>query len=364
MPSDFVDAGKRFEAAIPVPELQISSIPNRARDESVRHRSRVLIACAVAAIAVLGSGTVLAAMYGGVRIWLSGDKAAAVFRSFTTITNPTAEDLRRVTADATFPVVLPVGIPKGMHVSLLLVSPADHPNFILVQYRNSTGSSWEFPIVDSSVVNDGAVPSFPNGEKPSFGLATLWNVGRETVILRGMWGRQSEIKAAMLRSTPAESLAQTLPMLYRITILGGLDNIRDAADAIAPSEGRSVLVDRGNLGQVASLAREHKPLLAFSRTRTVDNLPIVSGKPDFAHQSSHSTKELTVSADGVRALAAVLASKACGSGGKMGSGFTCEILINERRGRAYWIWMLPLNTSTPPTKYIVDSATFRVEREK
>ncbi len=366
MPSDFAEVGKRLETAIPVPEMSIAAIRYRSRAENARHRTSV-IACAVAAIAVLGSGTVLAAIkYGGVRVWLSGDKAAIVMRSFTGIGYPKADALRRVTTAATFPVVLPAGIPKGMHLAMLLISPADHPSFIYVQYRNGrTGSSWGFPLFDSSRVNIGEVPPMPNGEKPFFGPVSQWTIGRETIVTndRGVISHLAEIKDAMLRLTPAQSLAQTLPRLYRISVLGGLDSIADAAETIAPAEGRSVLVDRGNLGEVATLARGHKALFSI-RTTTVDNLPMVDGKPDFAHQSSHFSKELALSADGVHALAAVLASKACGSGGKMGSGFTCEMLINERSGRAYWVWMIPLNTSTPPTKYIVDSARFRVVQEK
>ncbi|MHB8462597.1 MAG: hypothetical protein ACYDA1_08125 [Vulcanimicrobiaceae bacterium] len=72
--------------------------------------------------------------------------------------------------------------------------------------------------------------------------------------------------------------------------------------------------------------------------------------------------ETAVSANGVRAIAALLATRVCGSSGKMGSGFTCEILINERSGRAYEIWVLPLNATTPPTKYEVDPTTFHITR--
>jgi hypothetical protein len=140
MPSNFAEVGKHLQTTIPVPELPVASIRNRLRDANARHRSRVLIACALAAITVLGSGTVLAAMmFGGVRIWLSGDKAAFAIHSFAMVQNPNADDLRRVTTDATFPVVLPVGIPKGMHMNSLFFSPVDHPSFIDVTYRNADG---------------------------------------------------------------------------------------------------------------------------------------------------------------------------------------------------------------------------------
>jgi hypothetical protein len=361
MPSNFAAVGKDLEDAIPVPELPLSSIRGHARDQNIRHRAQVLVACVVAAIVVFGSGSVLAAMkYGGVRLWLSGDKATLLIHSFTVINNPTADDLRRVTADATFPVVLPAGIPKGMHLTMLVISPADHPSFIDVQYRNdkTPDSAWEFPLFDSSSVNAGEIPPMPTGEKLRTGPVTQWTVGRETIATNniGVLSRLSEVKDAMSRLTPAQSLAQTLPMLRRIAILGGLDSVAATAEAIAPADGRSVLVDRGNLVQIAALARERKPLLS-TRSITVDNLPMAAGKADFAHATSHLNKEVVLSADGVRALAAVLAMETCGS---KGGAFTCELLVNERSGRPYLVWVLPINASTPPAKYIVDGATFHV----
>lgn len=363
MPSDFAKVGKQLETTIPVPELPIASVRNRARTESAQYRARVLIMSVLAAIAILGSGTVLASIdYGGVRLWLSGNRAALVMRSFTSIHSPTADDLRRIAANATFPVVFPAGIPKGMHLDMLFISPAAHPNFMLLQYRNGrTGSTWGLLLFDSATVTTGEMPTLPNGEKPLSGPVSQWTVGRETIVTSDPFVRSHlvEIKDATSRLTPAQSLAQTLPTLYRITVLGGLDSLADAAEEIAPAQGRSVLVDRGNLAQIATLAREHKALFSI-RTVTVDNLPTVGGKPDFAHQKSHVSKELALSADGVRALATVLSSNPCANAGRMGSGYTCEMLINELRGRAYWIWTLPLNSSTPPTKYIVDPTTFRM----
>src|SRR5665213_1113501 len=221
MPSNFAELGKHLQTAISVPELPVASIRHRLRDANVRHRSSVSIACALAAIAVLGSGTVLASMmFSGVRIWLSGDKAVLTMHSFAMVQNPNADDLRRVITDATFPVVLPVGIPKGMHMNLLLFSPADHPNFIEVSYRNAKtdARSGQFLLFDSSIVNHGA-PTLPNGEGLQAGQVRHWNVGHETVVVLGA-GQKAGIKAAMSGTTPTESLAQTLPMLYRITVLG------------------------------------------------------------------------------------------------------------------------------------------------
>jgi len=361
MPSNFAEVGKTLQTTIPVPELPGTSIRSRLRDANARARSRALIACTLAAITVLGSGTVIAAIkLGGVRIWLAGDKAAIAMHSFAFIQNPNADDLRRVTTDATFPVVLPVGIPKGMHMNSLFFSPADHPNFIEVTYRNAKtdARSAQFILVDSSLVNHGRAPALPNGEQLPVAQVTHWNVGQETVVVMGP-GQAAQMKAPMSGVTPAESLAQTLPMLYRITLVADQDRLADEADAIAPSQGRSALLDRDSLRGIVSVAQSHKALMVVRETM-FDTYPIVAGKPDFAHAKRHLTLETAVSAGGVRAIAAVLASDVCGSGGRMGSGFTCEMLINERSGRAYWIWVLPLNASAPPTKYVVDSTTFHV----
>ncbi len=361
MPFNFAEAGKHVQTEMPVPELPIASIRNRLRDANTRHRSHVLIACALAAIAVLGSGTLLAAMLlGGVRVWLSGNKAAVDMTSFALILNPNADDLRRVTTDATFPVVLPVGISKGMHMNALVFSPADHPTFIEVMYRNSQtdARSGQFLLLDSSTLNHGAAPTLPNGEKLPAGKVTHWSVGRESVIVLGA-GQHAAMKAAMSGITPAESLARTLPMLYRTIILADQDKLADEAAAIAPAEGQSVLLDRGHLGEIARLARSNKPVV-YTRETIFEPHPSVAGKPDFAHAKRHFITTTAVSAGGVRAIAAVLASGACGSTGTTRSGRSCQILIDERSGRAYWIWVLPFNASSAPTKYVVDRTTFRV----
>ncbi|MHB8463047.1 MAG: hypothetical protein ACYDA1_10395 [Vulcanimicrobiaceae bacterium] len=360
MPSNFAEIGKQLQTAMPVPEIPTASIHNRLRTANARHRSHMFIACAIAAIAILGSGTVLAAvLFGGLRIWLLGDKAAVAIHSFTFISNPNAEDLRRVTADATFPVVLPVGIPKGMYLKHLYYSPADHPNFIGALYGSTkTRGITQFLLVDSSTVNHGEAPTLPDGQKLQIRQVTHWTVGKETVVTVTP---QAAVKAAMAGVTPAASLAQTLPLLERIMILGGDQKLVNEADRIAPSTGHSTLIDRGHLSEVAGLVLSHKPMIVL-RTNTVDDLPTVGGKPDFAHMKAHHTTETAVSTNGVRAIATLLATHVCGSSGKMGSGFTCEILINERSGHAYGIWVLPFNATTPPTKYNVDPTTFHITR--
>ena len=160
MPPDFAEAGRRFEAAIAVPELPIASIRDRSRKRRAQRRSHLVVACTLAALALLASGSVLAARTSGMRIWLSGNHATGTITSFASITNPTPEDLRRIVGDATFPVVLPLGMPPGLHLKLLVFSPTDHPNVVMVQYENKTGGTWNWILADSSVVEHGGFLRF------------------------------------------------------------------------------------------------------------------------------------------------------------------------------------------------------------
>jgi hypothetical protein len=357
MPSDFAEAGIRLNDAIAVPEAPLSSIRNRSREKSAQHRSHLLIACALAILATVGSGVVLAEKMSGIRIWLSGNNVTVALHSLATIKNPNAKDLRRVLSGATFPVVLPVGIPAGMRLNRIIFAPPDHPNVISLEYRDGKNTlGWEFVLADASAVEHGAIPPLMKSE-----TVRQWNVGSETVIMThpGEFAGQPEIEAAMLRSTPSESFEQTLPALYRITLPDSDSNsfkLQDFANSIAPVDGQSVLLGRDILSLAVDLARGRKPLVV-PRMTTLNNIPTASGKPDLGNASTHMEKDVAVSADGVRAIAAVLATRACGSAPQ----FRCAVLFNDRVGRPYRIWVLPLPSPASPVKYSVDSKTFHVE---
>jgi hypothetical protein len=220
MPSDFTESGRLFEAALRVPELPISAIRSRSRARRMQDRSRLIVACALAVLATVGSGAVVAANMSGIRIWLSGNKAAVTMHSLATIANPNAEELRRVIASATFPVVLPVGLPAATRLNRVVFAPADHPNVIELAYGDGKSPlGLQFVLIDSSTIERGAIP-------PLAKSATVkqWNVGGETVIMARRFSGQAAIEAAMTRATPSGSFAQTLPALYRITILDDLSD--------------------------------------------------------------------------------------------------------------------------------------------
>lgn len=357
MPSDFAKAGKTLEHALRVPDLPIQAIRSASRVQRKQHQWRVAIACALAAIVALGSGTVLAARLFGFRMWLYGNRAAsAPVQSFTVYSVPDETTLRHVSSSATFPVVLPVGLPSGTRVLRLVVAPADHPSIIMIQYQNNQA----YTLLDSSLVQNGKPPQLPHiVSRPILSLH-YWRVGGEVVVSQNSprWPQDAGIKAAMLRATPQESLAQTISNLYRIVSLDDAsDGTGNAADAIAPSDGRTALVDRGHLSEVAALVRDHRALLAAQST-TIDHIPTIQGKRDLGHASFHpGPQKLVVSANGLRAIAAVLATNVCGKAPK----FTCELLINERAGMPYRVWVFPVRSPQTPQRYVVDPHSFHAE---
>ena len=359
MPSDFAKVGKTLEEALSVPDLPIDSIRRAARAQSMR-QWRVVAACALAAIVALGSGTVLAARVFGFRMWLSGDEIANTrVRSFTTYLAPDQATLRRVVSSATFRVVLPVGLPSGERVVRLVVAPADHPSIIMIQYQEH--GFRQYTVIDSSLVQNGKPPQIAGLASAPVSPAHYWRAGGEVVVSENpsQWPQDPKVRAAMLSATPEGSLVETLSRLYRITSVGGFGlGIENVADAIAPRTGRNALVGPEKLLGLPALIAAHKGMFVTESTR-IDHIPVVHGHEDLGHASLHpGPQKLAVSAGGVRAIAAVLATNACGAAPK----FTCEILINERSGMPYRIWAFPIHSPQTPEPYVVDPESFHVGR--
>ncbi len=359
MPSDFAEVGKTLEDALSVPDLPLESIRSGARAARMRQHWRVVVVTAFAAIIALASGTVLAAKVFGFQMWLYGNRVAMMSpHSLTIYRGPDETTVRHVISNATFPVVFPVGLPSGERVLRLVVTPADHPSAILIQYHKNGERG--YTLIDSSLVQNGTPPQLPGIASVPLSKLHYWRVGSEVVVSPNpaQWPKDAAVKAAMLRATPQGSLAQTISRLYRITALGGFLSAANRADAIAPSDGRSTLVDRGHLREVPTLVRSHKVLFT-TRATTIDHIGTSHGKADFGHASLHpGPQELAVSANGVRAISAVLATNVCGRAPK----FTCEMLINERSGMPYRIWALPIRSAQTAQQYVVDPETFHVGR--
>jgi hypothetical protein len=347
MRADFSDMGRAARELIAAPVVPMEAIRGRAQAARVRDRARMLIACVALAVSALAATVGLdGRIYEGIRIWLSGGKAAIEVRSLVFVSNPTSPDLRRAVAQATFPVILPVGVPGGSRIIRIGFAPADRPNSIYVQYRHSRFNVG-FLLVDSADVNAGQA-FMPTGvARPQFGNVYQWRVGGETVIVPQKASISADdierVEAAMMKTTPSDSLAANEAMLYRIINLSGLSQIADVAQHVAPPRGPSVLVGRALLASIASLAQRRKPLLD-RRTVYLSNIPSVHGRPDFSKAALRWPNVAVISANGVRAIDAVLRST---PGGRCG----CEILFHQLSPQSYWIWTIPTATGAPVKKY-------------
>lgn len=359
MGSDFSAMGKAARALLPVPELSMESIRARSRSAKTRDGVRALILWGVIGIAVLGaSAAVGERLYDGVRVWLSGGKGAVVVRSLVLVRQPTASDLRNAIEGATFPVVFPVGVPAGTHVNMIMYAPAGRPNSVTIEYQNERANfKAGFSLFDSAMVNTDNASLPTRLARPRFGQVDQWTVAGETVFVpKGLIAlpELNRIKAAMMKASPPDSLAVTETMLRKVTVLGGALELADIAERYAPPGGRSVLVDRQQLRRISSLVKQGKPILD-PRTVYLSNIPSVHGEPDYSKATLHWPKTVVISADGVRAIGAVLRSTGAG-----GDDCGCEVLFNQPSRTTFWVWTIPISTSVTVKKYSVDARTFAV----
>lgn len=358
MYSDFSTAAKSARGAIAVPALSMEVIRGRSRSVGIRERVRKLAACGALAVGLLG-GAVAAKVYGGVEFWLSGGKAALVLHSFAMIGTPTAADLRRITADATFPVTFPVGMPAGTRLIRVAYAPIDRPNFIWVQYRNPRANfNMGFCLLDSSAVLGGQLPTLPGGAPAGAADAYQWPAGSETVVLfkdPTASRYASEMEAAMQRTSPAQSLAENEAILWTVRFLGGRFELPDIAQRYGPLSG-GVLVSRVNLGMVPGLARAHAPMIA-GHVLSFTNIPYIGRVPDYNHASIRWSREMAIPPGGVRAIAAMM--PAAGLIGRW-TKYCCEVLWAPASQGAYAIWTIPFSGSGPVNEYLIDAKTFAV----
>jgi len=356
MGSDFSAMGKAARAQIRVPELSIESIRERSHTAATRERTRALIVSLVIGLAVLGAGAAFGEkLYNGVRVWLSGGKVALVISSFTMVREPTAADLRSVVAHATFPVVLPVGLPAGTRVTMLQFAPADRPSFIIVEYQNKQANfSAGFSLFDTAGINPNFATVPAGAFQPSFRVVHQWRVGREAVQVPNISSQDaSRIEAAMKRTSPADSYALTDAMLRRVIVLGGTSELADVAERYAPLVGRSILLDRRLIRRIPSLVQQGKPVVD-DRTIYLSNIPTVHGEPDYSKATLRWPSVVAVPAAGVRAINAVL--RYTGARGNC----ACRILFNQPDNTKYLIWTIPLSASAPVARYSVDAKTLVV----
>jgi hypothetical protein len=361
MPYDFSATGKVARDSIPVPDLSMNVIRNASRAAVRRSRSQRLVLCGALALVSIGAAAGAARIYDGVHIWLSGGRAAATVRSLALVKNPMTSDLRTIAANATFPVVMPIGLPAGTRIRQIMYSPSAHPNTIFVQYRSEKGNSiGGFFLLDPSSVDPDktTVPAGP--AQPSFGAVDQWKIGGETVVVRkGAFSADAthRIQSRMAAVSPDQTVAASEGTLWRIMALGEpTSRAANQAERIAPRSGRSVLLDRGRLQSLAGLIAGRKPMLD-SRGVFLSDIPQTSNGPDYMKATYHWRRTVAIEPQGLRAIDAVLRSRDTSP-----TDCKCEILYNRASDKAHWVWVIPQSGSSAPAKFTVDAVTFSVTR--
>lgn len=357
MHSDFSTLARSAKGTIPVPDIPMEALRSHARRGAARERLRTFVAGTAICLVALGVGAGFGrTIYDGVSVWWSGGNESIILRSLATTMFPTIADLRGVLARATFPVVLPVGVPPGTRLTYLSYSPLDHPNMLLLQYQNER-MHFDAPIALYGPAADAAKGALPleNGIRPFSQAVYRWQIGSETVTIPKAHISQADagrIKTAMMKASPRASLIATARMLPTIVVLGSAPKIIALAERYAPAKGRSVLVGQSEVHRLGKLAKSGKPMLDMRTLRWI-NMPLLrNGSPDFAHATQRPLKIIAVPANGVKALrAALLFAGAC----------RCELLYNQPNAATYWVWAIPENASAETVrKYAISTKTLAV----
>ncbi|MDQ6931266.1 MAG: hypothetical protein M3126_11455 [Candidatus Eremiobacteraeota bacterium] len=353
---------KRARTHIATPEVPLDLILARSQNAGTRGRLRTLVLAFALPLAMIGTAAAFkSSVFDGVRFWLLGNKTAVSINSFATVNEPTAEDLQSITARATFPVVLPVGLPAGMHVSRMQFAPVASPNMLSLDYRNNSGNvSFGITLFGSSAA-DANISDVPAANsRMAFQNTYRWRTKNESVlILRRVMSLQNaeQIKAAMMQKDPSESFVETKPTLSRATILGTAPELPKIAQSYAPSSGRSVVVGRQPLASVPELAKRDAPMLD-THIVYLTNIPLIHGAPDYANATLHWPRVVAISSGGVRALNAVLRSTGAQTD------CNCFVLFMQPNPRTYEVWKFARGTPALLKKYSVDAKTLAVKAHR
>jgi hypothetical protein len=354
MSFDFSAQARSAREAIAVPDVPLGAIRSRARTAHAHERMRLLAASAALVVA-LGAGSVAGAkLYSSVRVWLGGGKAALTVKSFDGVREPTSAEFRTAIAHATFPVVLPVGLPEGTRVTAVFSTPAGHPSALVISYANGrTRTNASFVLVDPAVVDLGGRLLEMQNASPKD--VYDWRAGGEVVLMpKTVSASQAKtVEAAMRSATPAATLAATEPMLPAITVLGGPNRLELAEHHRTPGV-RNVLIDHAQTLSVSGLAAHGQPVRDM-RIFHVTEFPYVNGEPDYSRAKGWNERRIVIPPGGVRAIAAVLRSLPGGA-----AACTCEVLFSAPNAATYRIATIPLAGTEPVRVYAVDARTLAV----
>jgi hypothetical protein len=358
MPVEFASAAKSARSQIPVPPLNINAIREQARASGLRERLRAAVLSSTIGIAALGTAAALASNAGGVRVWLFGNKTAAVVDSFAQVREPMPADVRAIVNRASFAVLLPARVPRALRVQWIAYAPADRPNFVQIQYRDPAGKqSASVAIIETTAIQTGSAALPPGVTLERLKQGRHWRAGSETVLLGGDISatEAAMIRSAMRNETPAQGIADLDSHLRKMIVLGVDAQFADSIEKFVPP-GRDVLFNQRGIALIRRLAGHGQPLRDY---RTVDmvNVPSVNGQPDYAQATLRWPNIIAIPAAGVRAIAAVL--RATGTT----SACNCAIFFHQGSRSEYWVWKIA--PSTPPhiAKYVVNARTLKVSAE-
>jgi len=362
MDFDFSAMAKRARAQISAPEVPMNFIVARSREARRRGRVRALVICGALSVATIGTAAAFGtSIYDGVRLWISGNRAAVVISSFAMVSEPTANDLRSAMAHATFSVALPIGLPAGTRIVRMWYAPAARPNILGLDYQNArTKLRSGIALFDSTAVNSGDAVLPTGSLRPPFQESYRWQLGRETVLVLKRTISLPDvvrIKAAMMTVGPTASLAATEPMLSKARILGLAPNLPQIAAHYAPSSGHTVVVGPQMLRSIPDLAKRGDPMLD-TRTVYFSNIPSLHGEPDYSRATLHWPRIIAISAAGVRAIDAVFRFT------RSGNNCNCAMLFNESNGKPYEVLAFAKSSFTAVKKYSVDTKTFAVTTQR
>lgn len=360
MSCDFGLEAKHARAHLRVPQVPLERILARSTAARKQNKLRTIALSAVISLATVGTAAAFGStIYGGVRLWLSGDTTAVSIQSFAITNEPTAADLKAVIGRAAFPVILPAGLPEGTHLWSLKYAPADRPDAVFLDYRNDrtkfrTGFALFGP---DAVKNAASLPLASTLRAP--GGVYRWQTGQETVVvLKRAISRDdaTAVQAAMAHASPQSSLAGTQPMLSRALILGLAKNLPEIAQRYAPQSGRTAVLGPVQVQSIHRLAAQAKPL-RDPRTAYLTKIPFKAGLPDYANATVQWPFVVAVPLSGVRAIDAVFTH----SGAPPCS--QCAVVLNRQTGGNFSVWVVSPNAPYPATRYSVNPKTLAVTPE-
>jgi hypothetical protein len=360
MPSDyFATLGRSARASIPVPDAPVKTIRDRARTKVTQYRARSLVVLGALCVLVLGAGVRFAgAIYSGIHLVITVDlsKAGAIVGSGAFVRDPLATDVHLVASRAVFPVVFPVGLPSGSRVNWIAYAPLQHPTLVDVGYQVGRSRRVGFVLVDSKSVRT-VSRTLPAGLIPPMQAVSGWRVGKEIVIIskRAFLSVKTidRIKKGMMNASPASSLAATLRMLSKVTVVGGniTPSIAAIAQRYAPLDSTAVLLLRNKVDRISMLARRHNPVID-DRTVYVTNIPSSHG---VEHSITlHWKRNIAIPASGVVAIESVLRNASPSTGCK------CDILFDQPNASTYWVWTIQIVPPNAVRKYVVNAKTLAV----